>query len=175
MLVEIFPTVILQAVIMLIIYLLVALSIFLDLWAGIRKAKARGEFTSSTGFRKTVDKFCRYYNMLLAVTVIDLLQMLVCGLLNHLYGYTVPVLPYLTAAGAAFICFIEFKSIFEKNEDKEKAKVQAAAEDLRRLMREDGGRDVLAAALSMVAENRPAGKEKEDDNDAAPTQGAQIP
>ena len=164
MLVEIFPTVILQAVIILIIYLLVALSIFLDLWAGVRKAKARGEFTSSTGFRKTVDKFCRYYNMLLAITVIDLLQMVILGLLNHVYGYRIPVVPIFTAGGAFFI----------KNEDKERAKVQAAAADLRRLMQEDGARDILAAALALVQESRPAGKAAAED-EPAPTGGAQIP
>ncbi len=173
MLVEIFPTVILQAVILLIIYLLVAVSIFLDLWAGVRKAKARGEFTSSTGFRKTVDKFCRYYNMLLAVTVIDALQMLILGLLNHVYGYRIPVLPFITAAGAFFICFIEVKSIFEKNEQKEKAKVQAAAADLKRLMAQEGGREILAAALAIVQESRPAQEQKPEET--APSAGAQIP
>ena len=172
MLVEIFPTVILQAVILLIIYILVAVSIFLDLWAGVRKAKARGEFRSSAGYRKTVDKFCRYYNMLLAVTVIDLLQMLILGLLNHVYGYSIPVLPLITALGAIFICWIEIKSIFEKNDKKEQAKIQAAAADLRRLMQQEGAREILAAALAMVQEGRPANQEAAE---PAPVEGAQIP
>jgi len=158
MLVEIFPTFILQLVVLLVIYLLVAVSIFLDLWAGIRKAKQRGEFRSSAGFRKTVDKFCRYYNMLLAVTVIDVLAMLVCGLLNHLYGYHIPVLPYVTALGAVFICFIE----------------QAAAADLKRLMQEDGARDILAAALAIIQQNRPNGS-ADTTSEPAPAEGAQIP
>lgn len=173
MLVEIFPTVILQAVILLIIYLLVAVSIFLDLWAGVRKAKARGEFTTSTGFRKTVDKFCRYYNMLLAVTVIDLLQMLILGLLNHVYGYSIPVLPFITALGAIFICWIEIKSIFEKNDKKEQAKIQSAAADLRRLMQQEGAREILAAALAMVQESRPGGDAQNETT--VPAEGAQIP
>jgi len=174
MLVEIFPTFILQLVVLLVIYLLVAVSIFLDLWAGIRKAKQRGEFRSSAGFRKTVDKFCRYYNMLLAVTVIDVLAMLVCGLLNHLYGYHIPVLPYVTALGAVFICFIEVKSIFEKNDQKEQAKIQAAAADLKRLMQEDGARDILAAALAIIQQNRPNGS-ADTTSEPAPAEGAQIP
>lgn len=172
MLVELFPTIILQLVVLLCIYLLVAVSIFLDLWAGIRKAKARGEYRSSAGFRKTVDKFCRYFNMLLAVTVIDALAMLICGLLNHVYGYHIPVLPFITAAGACFICFIEVKSIFEKNDKKEQAKIQAAAADLRRLMQEDGARDVLAAALAIIQQGKPAG---DGSAETAPAEGAQIP
>lgn len=147
---------IVQAVIVFIIYLLVALAIFLDLWAGIRKAKARGEYRSSAGFRKTVDKFCRYYNMLLVVTVIDVLQMLLLGLLNHLYSYSVPVLPVITFLGAVFIVFIELKSVYEKNDQKEKAKVQQAAADLRRLLQDPGGREILAGLLELAQRNAPA-------------------
>lgn len=155
MLAHIIPHVITQLVLLFVIYILVAVAIFLDLWAGVRKAKARGEFRSSTGLRKTVAKFCSYYNMLLAITVIDILQMLVVGLLDFEYGYTVPVIPITTAAGACFIGFIEVKSIFEKNADKERAKVQAAANDLQKLIKDDGAKDILSAALAIIQDNRP--------------------
>lgn len=164
MLANIIPHVITQLVILFIIYILVAVAIFLDLWAGVRKAKARGEYRSSTGLRKTVAKFCSYYNMLLAITVIDILQMLVVGLLDFEYGYKVPVIPIITAAGASFIGFIEVKSIFEKNEDKERAEVQAAATELYRLMKEDGAKDILATALEIIQNNRP--KDQENGTDA---------
>lgn len=153
---EILHAAVLQGIIVLVIYLLVALAIFLDLWAGIRKAKARGEYRSSAGLRKTVDKFCRYYNMLLTVTVIDVLQMLLLGFLNHLYGYTIPVLPVITTLGAIFIVFIELKSIFEKNDRKEQAKIQQAAADLRRILQEEGGREILAGLLEILQQKAPA-------------------
>ena len=164
MLANMIPHVITQLVILFIIYILVAVAIFLDLWAGVRKAKARGEYRSSTGLRKTVAKFCSYYNMLLAITVIDILQMLVVGLLDFEYGYTVPVIPIITAVGASFIGFIEVKSIFENNADKERAKVQAAATDLHRLMKEDGAKDILATALEIIQNKRP--KDQDNGTDA---------
>ena len=43
---------------------------------------------------------------------------------------------------------------------------------MRRLMQEDGARDVLAAALAIIQQNRPAGDGSEE---TAPAEGAQIP
>ena len=40
-----------QLIILTIVYLLVLFVIFLDLWAGIRKARKRGELRSSLGYR----------------------------------------------------------------------------------------------------------------------------
>ena len=52
-----------QLMIIACIYALVLFVVFLDLWAGIRKAKQRGEYRSSYGLRKTVDKISRYFNL----------------------------------------------------------------------------------------------------------------
>ena len=46
-----------------------------DLWAGIRKAKQRSEKISSDGWKRTVNKVARYYNALLALVVVDCMQM----------------------------------------------------------------------------------------------------
>lgn len=53
------------------IYLMVLLAIMADLWSGVRKAKKNGIARSSYGFKRTVDKIARYYNVLLALTVVD--------------------------------------------------------------------------------------------------------
>lgn len=45
-----------------------------DLWAGIRKAKQRNEKISSDGWKRTVNKVARYYNALLALVVVDGMQ-----------------------------------------------------------------------------------------------------
>ena len=60
----------------------------------------------------------------------------------------------------------------EKNDKKEQAKIQAAAADLRRLMQEDGARDVLAAALAIIQQSKPDG---DGSTETAPAEGAQIP
>ena len=41
--------------------------IALDFWAGIRKAKKRGEKIMSNKMKRTMDKVSRYYNAILAM------------------------------------------------------------------------------------------------------------
>ena len=109
------------------IYLLVLVVIFLDLWSGIRKARQRGEFRSSYGLRKTVEKIAKYFNMLFVITIIDVIQMLAIYHLNPQVSFRLPTMPILTFLGAIFVGFIELKSIYEKAEDKDKGKYQDAA------------------------------------------------
>ena len=105
------------------IYIVVLLFVTLDLWSGVRKAKRAGQYRSSFGFRKTVAKLAQYLNLLLAITGVDALQMLAL----HSYQVDLPMFPALTLIAAVFIGFIEGKSIFEKAEDKERAKMAEAA------------------------------------------------
>ncbi len=93
------------------IYSLVLVVIFLDLWAGIRKAKQRGEYRSSFGLRKTVEKVGKYYNMIFTITVIDAIQMLAISQINAQVKNQFPVIPFFTFLGAVFVGFIELKSI----------------------------------------------------------------
>ena len=53
------------------IYIEVFIMILADLWSGVRKAKLRGEVRSSYMYKKTIDKIARYYNAMIALTVID--------------------------------------------------------------------------------------------------------
>ena len=108
---------IVQLIIIAVVYLFVMVAIFLDLWAGIRKAKAIGEFRSSYGLRKTVGKIGDYYNMLFVVTIIDALQMLLVMLLNYHTNTLLPILPFLTFGGGIFACVIEGKSIVRNTEE----------------------------------------------------------
>jgi len=116
-----------QVVMLAIIYFLVFIIIFLDLWAGVRKAKLRGEYRSSVGLRKTIEKISKYFNMLFMITIIDAMQMLAIAHINTEITKHLPVLPILTFAGSIFIGFIELKSVYEKNEDKEKAEITQTA------------------------------------------------
>ncbi len=106
------------------VYMMVLLLIGADLWSGIRKAKRRGEVRSSYGFKKTVDKIARYYNALLALTVVDMMQMGGIWYLDSYYDYHWPIFPLITLCGAIGIGLIEIKSIFEKAEDKVKFEYQ---------------------------------------------------
>ena len=100
------------------IYMMVLLSILADLWSGVRKAKKNGVARSSYGFKRTIDKIARYYNVMLALTVIDAMQMCALWYLEKYYYYTWPIFPFITLLGAIGVCLVEIKSIYEKAEDK---------------------------------------------------------
>lgn len=100
------------------IYMMLLLAILADLWSGIRKARKNGIARSSYGLKRTVDKMARYYNLLLALSVIDAMQMVSLWYLESFYGYKIPIFPFITLIGAIGLSFIEIISIFEKAEDK---------------------------------------------------------
>ena len=52
---------------MLLMYITILALILADLWSGVRKAKKRGEFRTSDGYKRTIDKKARYYNMTFAM------------------------------------------------------------------------------------------------------------
>ena len=101
--------------------------IALDYWAGIRKAKQRGEKITSDGWKRTVDKVARYYNMMLALCVVDAMQVASLWYLDTYDGCSMPLFPFITVIGALFIAAIEVKSIFESADDKTKKDVNNAA------------------------------------------------
>ncbi len=100
------------------LYMLVLLAMMADLWSGVRKAKRVGIATSSYGYKRTIDKAVRYYNFLVALTIIDAMQMAAIWYLEQFYGYRLPFFPFITLSGAIGIGLIEIKSIYEKAEDK---------------------------------------------------------
>lgn len=141
-----------QIALLAIIYIFVLAVVFLDLWAGVRKARKRGEYRSSYGLRKTVEKICKYYNMELVVTAIDVIQMLaICNL--HQQGSTsaIPVVPMFSIFGALFIGFIELKSIWEKAEDKDRAKVTEAAKALAKIAAKENQTELLKSIFELIA------------------------
>ena len=138
-----------QLIILTIVYLLVLFVIFLDLWAGIRKARKRGELRSSLGYRKTVEKIAKYFNLIFVVTAIDAVQMLTVWQINEQTG-SLPLIPILTVLGAMFIGFIELKSVYEKSEDKEKAKIADAAAVLGSALKNRETQGIVAAVLEYM-------------------------
>lgn len=139
-----------QLIIIACVYALVLFVVFLDLWAGIRKAKQRGEYRSSYGLRKTVDKISRYFNMILVITSIDVVQMLAITQLNPQTNHTLPVLPFFTFIGAMFVGFIELKSIYENSEAKERAKIGDAAKILSQIIQHKDEQEIIAGVIEYL-------------------------
>ena len=101
------------------IYILVFVMIMADLWSGIRKAKSLGEERKSYKYRRTVKKTAQYYNVLIALSVVDSMQMSAVWYFEQYYGNQLWFFPFMTLGGAFLLCLIEIKSIYEKADDKE--------------------------------------------------------
>lgn len=127
------------------LYMLVLLAMMADLWSGVRKAKRIGIATSSYGYKRTIDKAVRYYNFLVALTIIDAMQMAAIWYLEQFYGYRLPFFPFITLLGAISIGLIEIKSIYEKAEDK--IKIDNVAELAKQVARNKENIGAVAEAV----------------------------
>lgn len=137
------------------IYILVLLMICADLWSGLRKAKKRKEIRTSIGLRRTVDKVAKYYNVLIALTFIDCMQMSGIWYLDNYYEWHVPIFPIITMAGAIGIGLIEVKSIFEKAEDKDRYDYQQAGKLLVKLATSKSNAEDMAKVITEYINNKP--------------------
>ena len=102
--------------------------IALDFWAGIRKARQRGERILSDKMKRTIDKLSRYYNAVLAMVVLDAVQ--VTGFVFlHLYnGWTAYTFPLFTLIAVMFVAAVEVKSILEPATAKERREMKEVGE-----------------------------------------------
>lgn len=131
----------------------------LDLSAGIRKARERGDLITSKGWRRTVQKVGRYYNALFAMLVVDTLQMGAVHYFNAFHGYEVWRFPFFTLFGVAVVARIEIKSIYETAEEKERRAATDLAKGLAKIARERSGSvmKLLIDELSKMDNKRDGG------------------
>ena len=118
--------------IILLFYIVALGLIFADLWAGVRKAKQRGEYRTSDGLKRTVGKINKYFAMHFAMTLVDAVQISLLYMLYHEYGYDIPMLPVFTLIGVLYEAFVEIKSIMEPADIKERKQ----QEDFKRLLQQ---------------------------------------
>ena len=104
--------------ILFVFYILVFLLILADFWSGTRKARAYGVKPTSYGYRRTINKIAEYYNVLIALTIIDGMQMIAVWYAEKYYNYTLFFFPFFTFVITIIISITEFKSIYERAKDK---------------------------------------------------------
>ena len=102
--------------------------IALDYWAGIRKAKKRGDRIRSDKMKRTVDKVARYYNAILAMMVLDLIQIGAFIFLWRFNEWDCYTFPLFTLIGVLFVAAIEIKSIMEPADEKESREMKEVTE-----------------------------------------------
>lgn len=92
--------------------ILVTFAMFIDLLTGIKKAKMKGEATTSSGLRKTCEKAYKYYIPILCGSTFDLL-------FSPMSFYT---LPFMSMFISAYCIGCELKSVFENTRSKNEIK-----------------------------------------------------
>lgn len=93
--------------------------IALDYWAGIRKAKKRGDPIRSDKMKRTTDKVSRYYNGIFAMMILDVIQITMFLFLHIYNGWGAWTVPVFTLVAVVFVAVIEIKSIYEPADVKE--------------------------------------------------------
>ena len=119
----------------------VLLAIVADLWSGLRKARLAKIPRTSRALRRTVDKIARYFNTLLALTILD--GMIIAGIIymqaNGIASW--PIIPLFSLLGAIALTSIEIKSICEKSE--EKGDLSQAAKTIKELLESPNIKTIL--------------------------------
>ena len=101
------------------------LFIALDFWAGIRKAKKRGDVIRSDKMKRTMDKVSRYYNAILAMLVVDGIQMSAFVFMYLYLGWANAYpFPVFTMLATLFVAAVEITSIYEPADAKEKQELK---------------------------------------------------
>ena len=140
--------------------------IFCDLRAGVRKAKKRKEPLTSDGYKTTIEKIAKYFNMTFALTLIDLMQFALLLFLYHFYQKDIIMIPWFTLLAFGFVCFVEIKSIWEPADIKEKKQQAEYRRAILALIKEYGGIDkVMEAVMKDQKEREDAELPHHDLND----------
>lgn len=134
---------------MLLAYVIILGLIFCDLRAGIRKAKKRGEFRTSEGFKKTIGKISKYFNMTFALSLIDVMQLALIFFLYHFYEVDIFMVPWFTFIATGYVGYVEIKSIWEPADIKERKQLADYRRLLIALIREYGGIEKAIQALEV--------------------------
>lgn len=145
---EEYKILIIQGLIISAIYVVVFGLVLADLWSGARKAKIRGELRTSEGYRRTVNKLGKYYNLLFAFTLVDIMQMGGTWYFQHYYVWHFPMFPFITFLGAIGIGLIEIKSIYEKAGDKTKVDYQQVVSLVSQIIQNKGNPEDVAKCVN---------------------------
>ena len=125
------------------------ISMGVDLFFGIKKAKENGLATTSTGFKKTCDKARKYFSPFIVTVCIDIIACVVVSV------------PIFSMIWAAYCIFCEFISVREKAWKKAEIRKQERTMQVVLENKEDIAKALMAALREMQKE----GKEEDNGSD----------
>lgn len=88
--------------------------------------------------------------MLAVLTCIDAIQIFSFYIMSEHSGKGFVMLPIFTGLGTIFACFIELKSIYEKNTEKRKAEIEDTARALKDILSDETNRDFIRNILEKL-------------------------
>ena len=97
-----------KAFIILVFWIIMVIAVFIDLWTGVEKAKAKHERIYSDRLRRTITKIGEYWRVQLMFLLFDIVG-------SFITAYN---LPYASMAGTVCIVLIELRSVFENLKEK---------------------------------------------------------
>lgn len=122
--------------------------IALDYWAGIRKARKRGEPIKSDKMKRTIYKVSKYYNGIFALMVLDVMQISGFVFLHLFNGWDAYTFPVFTFAAVGFVAVVEIKSIYEPADAKEKKEMEEVAELAKAIAAHKSDPEEIAEAIA---------------------------
>ena len=107
-------------IVLVVLYACVLVSVLIDLFFGIKRAKRLKIVRTSFGYRRTITKLTSYFGLMLMLSIADIAASVIFKM------------PYFTVIGAIGIVAVEAKSVFEnlKQEDKSVAEIQKALQKI---------------------------------------------
>lgn len=133
---------------MLLMYITILALILADLWSGVRKAKKRGEFRTSDGYKRTIDKIARYYNMTFAMSLIDVVQVAIIFFLYYFYEVDIWMIPWFTLFATGYVAWVEIHSIWEPADIKERKQQKDYTKALLAVIEQYGGAEKVIQLLT---------------------------
>ena len=122
--------------------------IALDYWAGIRKARKRGEPIHSDKMKRTIDKVSRYYNGIFALMVLDMIQITAFVFLHIYNEWDAYTFPLFTLIGVLFVAAVEIKSIYEPADVKESRELKEVTELAKAIAAHKSDPEEIAEAIA---------------------------
>lgn len=151
-------------------YVIILGFIFCDLRAGIRKAKERGEYRTSDGFKRTIEKISKYFNMTFALSLIDVVQIALIFFLYQFYKVDIFMVPWFTFIATGYVGYVEIKSIWEPADIKERKQQQDYRRALMALIHEYGGLDNVLKSMTKEGLEKAA----QEETDIEPIQDSEL-
>lgn len=101
-------------IVILLCWLLMFISVLVDMWDGVQAARVMKERIDSRGLRRTFSKAGDYWRIMLFGLMFDVLGLL----------FTWYIFPYMTILLTVGVILIEFRSVWEHNRKKRSAAAQ---------------------------------------------------